>query len=99
MFGQLAKPKGSTNLGQLQSQLQQLQQLQNQYYPQQNQQAQRRTFIQVKDYQEVINYPTDASGMPTLFMNETQGVFWVKKFIDGTKSLNKNNEKNKIVEE
>lgn len=76
-----------TNLGQLQSQLQQLQQLQSQYYPQQNQQAQRGTFIQVKDYQEVINYPTDASGMPTLFMNETQGVFWVKKFIDGTNKI------------
>ena len=75
---------------QLQQNMQQLQQLQgqyNQYNQMQQQQINRGSFIQVKDYQEVVNYPTDASGSPTLFMNDTQGVFWVKKFIDGTNKI------------
>lgn len=67
---------------QIQQQIQQLQQLQN---IQQN--IPRGSFIQVKDYQEVVNYPTDASGNPTLFMNENTGVFWVKKFIDGSNKI------------
>lgn len=77
------------NLNQLNpQQLQmQLQQMQNQYSQMQQMNSARGSFIQVKDYQDVINYPTDASGMPTLFMNETSGVFWVKKFIDGTNKI------------
>lgn len=65
----------------------QLQQMQNQYSQMQQMNTSRGSFIQVKDYQDVINYPTDASGMPTLFMNEASGVFWVKKFIDGTNKI------------
>lgn len=65
----------------------QLQQMQNQYSQLQQMNTSRGSFIQVKDYQDVINYPTDASGMPTLFMNEASGVFWVKKFIDGTNKI------------
>ena len=77
------------NLNQLNpQQLQmQLQQMQNQYSQLQQMNSARGSFIQVKDYQDVINYPTDASGMPTLFMNEANGVFWVKKFIDGTNKI------------
>lgn len=78
---------------QIQQQIAQLQNLQNQYNQFNQQQSQqqipitRGSFIQVKDYQEVVNYPTDASGNPTLFMNENQGVFWVKKFIDGSNKI------------
>ena len=72
---------------QIQQNMQQLQQLQGQYNQMQQQQVNRGSFIQVKDYQEVVNYPTDASGSPTLFMNDTQGVFWVKKFIDGSNKI------------
>lgn len=84
---------GNMNMQQqIQQQISQLQNLQNQYnqmyqQPQNQQPITRGSFIQVKDYQEVINYPTDASGMPTLFMNENNGVFWVKKFIDGSNKI------------
>lgn len=83
-------PYANNLQAQIQQNMQQLQQLQGQYqqYNQnQQQQINRGSFIQVKDFQDVINYPTDASGNPTLFMNDSQGVFWVKKFIDGTNKI------------
>lgn len=84
-------PYANNLQAQIQQNMQQLQQLQGQYNQynqmQTQQQINRGSFIQVKDFQDVINYPTDASGNPTLFMNDSQGVFWVKKFVDGTNKI------------
>lgn len=43
--------------------------------------------IQVNDYQEVVNFPTDASGRPYAFICEAKNVMWIKKFIDGTNRI------------
>lgn len=43
--------------------------------------------VQVSNYQEVVNYPTDASGKPYCFICEPQGIMWIKKFVDGTNRI------------
>ena len=80
----------------LQNSLANLQNLQAQYqakqiYPNQNlpvmSMSNRGVFIYVADYQDVVNYPTSADGLATLFVNLDKGLLWSKKFINGQNAI------------
>lgn len=75
---------------QIQKNIAELQRLQNNYKqnPQLNgSKANQGLLIPVNDYEEVVNYPTDASGRPYAFICEAKNVMWIKKFIDGSNRI------------
>ena len=88
------QPSGMDRINQ---QMQQLQQLQNQYQqmgmgqqptPNNNvAMSNRGTYVYVNDYQEVVNYPTPADGNAVLFFNLDKGILWSKKFVNGANSI------------
>lgn len=45
--------------------------------------GQRGTWLQVRDYKEVENYPVPTDGTPTLFFDFEHGMFYSKKFANG----------------
>lgn len=75
---------GQFNPNEMQNRINQLQQMLGQY---QNMQQPIQTsndkgiYVYVKDYQEVVNYPTSADGKATIFIGN--GIMWSKKIMDG----------------
>lgn len=75
---------GQFNPAEMQNRINQLQQMLGQY--QNMQQPLQATndkgiYVYVKDYQEVVNYPTSADGKATMFIGN--GIMWSKKIMDG----------------
>lgn len=75
---------GQFNPTEMQNRINQLQQMLGQY--QNMQQPVQATndkgiYVYVKDYQEVVNYPTSADGKATIFIGN--GIMWSKKIMDG----------------
>lgn len=84
-------PYNQFNPTEMQNRINQLQQMLGQF--QNNQQMQmpaqqsgmpqleKGIYVYVKDYQDVMNYPTSADGKATIFIGN--GIMWSKKIIDG----------------
>ena len=77
---------GNFNSNEIQNRINQLQQMlgqiQNtQQIPQNNSQFDKGIYVYVKDYQDVVNYPTSADGKATIFIGN--GIMWSKKIMDG----------------
>ena len=49
--------------------------------------GQRGTFIEIKSYSEVENYPVPTNGIPVLFFDFANYVFYSKKFVNGQCSI------------
>ena len=68
-------------LQQMISQLQVNQPIQNNQNVMPNNSLEKGIYVYVKDYQDVVNYPTSADGKATIFIGN--GIIWSKKIMDG----------------
>lgn len=85
------QPYNSFNPNELQNRINQLQQMLGQFQNNQNMQnnqnnininsLEKGIYVYVKDYQDVVNYPTSADGKATIFIGN--GIMWSKKIMDG----------------
>lgn len=73
------------NQNEIQNKINQLQQMLSQYQSLQqapiNNNIDKGIYVYVKDYQDVVNYPTSADGKATIFIGN--GIMWSKKILDG----------------
>lgn len=73
------------NQNEIQNKINQLQQMLSQYQNLQqapiNNNIDKGIYVYVKDYQDVVNYPTSADGKATIFIGN--GIMWSKKILDG----------------
>ena len=73
------------NQNEIQNKINQLQQMLSQYQNMQqapiNNNIDKGIYVYVKDYQDVVNYPTSADGKATIFIGN--GIMWSKKILDG----------------
>lgn len=68
-------------LQQMISQVQMNQPIQNNQNVMPNNSLEKGIYVYVKDYQDVVNYPTSADGKATIFIGN--GIIWSKKIMDG----------------
>lgn len=85
----MAGQQAQRRIEDLQRELAALQNMNNQMFPQQQQNSSTSlnsdtgTYVYVQDYQQVTSYPTPADGKAILFINLDKGIGWSKKFVNG----------------